>query len=506
MRVVIAGGGSAGWMTAAYLSKKLPTKHYSITLIESTDIGSVGVGEATLPHLRAFNSSLGISEDEFIRSTQATFKLGIAFDGWSHSDASYIHPFGQQGEALGGIPFHHFYKAALDRGIIKDKRATFDSYSYGVNLARAKAFHKPAREGASSRFSYAYHVDSARYARFLRQYAEDRNVERMEGKIVDVTLAGSEQIGSIVLESGHAITGDLFIDCSGFRSLLLSKALQAKFTSWSDYLPCNRAYAAQTEHLDNSSIRPYSIATRRQAGWQWQIPLQHRMGNGYVFSDSFTNEESALEEFEANLGAKRITDIKKLSFEAGYYAKPWTGNCVAIGLAGGFLEPLESTSLFLIQYAVERLLEEWPSQDVMFAQSNRQRFNSDIQAEFENIRDFLVLHYRATGSDPTDTSDFWRHMQSMSLPDSLQQKLDNYQQFGVIPHSAQRLFKDESWTAVLLGQEQLDFKADSRATVIFDSELQKIIDYAASISAPDLAKIPSHTDYMRKHFSMARSL
>ncbi len=446
-QVVIVGGGSAGWMTAAALSKFFDTQKCAITLIESQDIGTVGVGEATLPHLRFFNQKLGIDEREFMRATESTYKLGIEFVNWGKLNRRYMHAFGEYGEPFQNQAFHQLWLKAWQQG----KAEPLSEYSLAAMAAQHNKFQFPDADPSAicSKFSYAYHVDAALYAQYLCKFAQQRGVKRVEGKVLDVSQKqDSGFISKVTLENGQHISGDLFIDCSGFRGLLIEQTLKTGYTDWSHWLPCNSAQAVPCERIE--PLLPYSRSTAHTAGWQWRIPLQHRTGNGHVYSSEFMSDTEAGDILLQSLDAKPLKDPIQLRFTTGKRNKFWHKNCVAIGLSGGFLEPLESTSIFLIQEAIMHLVQLFPKQDCNSVLADE--FNRLMDSEFEHIRDFLVAHYHVT---QRDDSPFWHYVRNMNIPDSLQHKLSMYHQQGHIIKYANGEFLDPSWLAVLSGQGML---------------------------------------------------
>jgi tryptophan halogenase len=453
-QVVIAGGGSAGWMTAAALCSVLAGRGVRITLVESEQIGTVGVGEATLPHLRYFNQRLGIDEPDFMRATGATYKLGIEFAHWGRRGDAYIHPFGDFGSDVDGVGFHHAFLRAQAAG----SPHALGEYSLPVCMAAAGRFAFPAADPSAleSTFSYAYHVDSSLYARFLRQFAEARGVQRQEGRIVGVEQAPeSGFIRAVTLESGQRIEGDLFIDCSGFRGLLIEQTLQAGYEHWKHWLPCDRAIAIPCEGVADPP--PYTQASAERAGWRWRIPLQHRIGNGHVYASDFCSDDEALEVLRAALPGQAMAEPNLLRFQTGRRRLSWSHNCVAIGLSAGFLEPLESTGLHLIQLAIMKLVELFPGRAM--EPSLRDEFNRVMQMEVERVKDFLILHYHAT--ERAD-SPFWDHCRTLALPDSLQHKLETFRETGHVVRYREGLFLEPSWIAVLLGQRCLPRRLDPR--------------------------------------------
>jgi tryptophan halogenase len=442
--VVIVGGGTAGWMAAAGLVGLLKPDICKVRLIESDEIGIVGVGEATLPQLRDFNNAIGIIEADMMRRTNATFKLGIDFVDWGYKGASYIHPFGAHGGASGGVGFHHQWLRALQSGRDFD----IEAFSYPVVASRLNRFDFPASDPGviNATYDYAYHIDASLYSRFLREFAEPRGVQRTEGKVVSVAQHPERgDIASVQMESGEIISGDLFIDCSGFRSLLLGAALDSPFEDWTKWLPCDSALAVPCDRAGD--FTPYTRSTAREAGWQWRIPLQHRTGNGYVFCSDFIEPDRAAETLLANLDGAAQAEPRLLRFKAGRRVHSWSRNCVAVGLSSGFLEPLESTSIYLIQVAITNLIKLFPEAETDPALAAE--FNRMMDVEYERIRDFLILHYRAT---TRDDSELWRYCRAMEIPDSLRRKIALFEHRGFIEPYRNGLFAPASWAAVYLGQ------------------------------------------------------
>ncbi|HSC68411.1 MAG TPA: tryptophan halogenase family protein, partial [Cellvibrio sp.] len=431
--VIVVGGGTAGWMTAAALAKFLNPQQYPqqyrITLVESDAIGTVGVGEATVPHIRYFNEVLGIDENEFMKKTNATYKLGIEFSNWGRLGDSYIHPFGLYGLPRNDVSFHHYWLRLREQG---DAGAIGD-YSAGVVAAAAEKFAYPSSDPRAlfSKYSYAFHIDAALYAGFLREYSCARGVNRVEGKITRVHQhAESGFIKSVELASGEIITGDVFIDCSGFRGLLISETLGTAFEDWSHWLPCDRAIAVPS--ASTSSPLPYTKAIARTAGWQWRIPLQNRVGNGQVYSSQYISDDEVAGQLLASLDAEPLANLNYLRFKTGRRVKSWNKNCVAVGLSSGFLEPLESTSIYLIQLAIMKLIEFFPEQPVDDFINNEiisDEFNRDLANEYERIRDFLILHYHAT---EREDSAFWNYCRTMQIPASLRSKWNLFREQGHI--------------------------------------------------------------------------
>lgn len=443
-KIVIVGGGTSGWMSAAALCKVLESKKLDITLIESEAIGTVGVGEATLPHIRFFNQKLGIDEAELMRETQATYKLGIEFKDWGNIGQSYIHPFGAYGYEINKTPFHHYLTRAINAG----QEVNLDAFSLPVMAARAGKFQAPHPDPdhIMGTFGYAFQFDAGLYAQYLRKFSEARGLTRIEGRIIDTTLRSSDGfIESVTLENGDIIEGDVFIDCSGFRGLLIEGALKTGYQSYTDYLPCNRAVTAGSENT--APPKPYTRATAKSSGWQWRIPLQHRTGNGYVYASDFISDDEATASLLADIDGPLINDPRVIRFSSGMRKKAWNKNCIAVGLSGGFLEPLESTGLYLIQEAITNFIELFPTRDCPAA--DRDEYNRIMELSFERVRDFLILHYVAT---KRDDSPFWDHCREMAIPDSLSHKMELFRSSGRIISYELGAFKFPSWVAVYYGQ------------------------------------------------------
>ncbi|MEO6361251.1 MAG: tryptophan halogenase family protein [Sphingomicrobium sp.] len=488
--VCIVGGGTAGWMTAAGLSQKLQGLPVSIRLIESEEIGTVGVGEATLPHIRSFNNTLNINEPEFMRETEATFKLGIEFCDWGRIGDRYIHPFGDFGPIVNEVPFYHHWLRMKAQG----DASRLDEYSFPIMAAERNRFRRPSDDlsKVESTFGYAYQFDASLYAKFLRRYSEGKGVTRTEGKIVGTNLNSETGfVDSVQLDTGAVVSADLFIDCSGFRGLLIEQALQTGYDDWSNWLPCNRAIAVPTE--SRGRLGPFTRATARKSGWQWRIPLQQRVGNGYVYCSDFISDDDAERELLDNLDAPKIADPKPLRFTTGRRRMLWNKNVVAIGLSGGFLEPLESTSIHLIQDGITELIHLFP--DKAFRQSDIDEYNRRMALHFERVRDFLLLHYVAT---QRDDSEMWRYFRSMTLPESLQEKISAWTTRGYIIKYEFGLFLPPSWIAVMLGQNLVPGGYDRRVDAVSDNDL---VSNASAIRANVSAAVretPDHADFIRQ--------
>ena len=463
-RIVIIGGGTAGWMTAAALSSVLGGGNRSIRLIESSEIGIVGVGEATLPHIRFFNRRIGIDERDLMAHTQATFKLGIEFVDWGRIGDSYIHPFGAYGSRIAGVPFHHYWLRQRAAG----DTSNFEAYSLPIVASRMNRFAMPSEDPGDvmSTFGYAFQFDASLYAQYLRGFAEKRGVQRTDGKIVDVKLRAEDgAVQSVQLEDGSMVSGDLFIDCSGFRGLLIEQALKTGYDDWTHWLPCDRAAAVPCD--SHGETTPYTRATAREAGWQWRIPLQHRTGNGYVYSSKFIADDEAGMKLLSRLDGKAQADPRFLRFTAGRRRKTWNRNVVAVGLSGGFLEPLESTSIYLIQIAITTLIDyltdEATANGANFDARIVDAYNRWIEMEYDRVRDFLILHYHATERDDTP---LWNYCRTMPIPDSLQHKMDLFRERARVIGYKDGLFLEASWLAVYLGQRVIPRGYDPRADAI----------------------------------------
>lgn len=494
-RVVIAGGGSAGWMTAAALANALRGSA-EITLVESDEIGIVGVGEATIPPIKLFNHQLGIAEHEFVAATQGTFKLGIEFVNWTRLGHRYFHPFGQHGADFDFVPLHHYWLKLRAEGDTTD----FQDYSMAWAAAKRGRFDKPIqdRRRIQSTFDYAYHFDASLYARFLRDYAENRGVVRIEGKIAGAELRAADGfIESIRMEDGRLVEGDFFVDCTGFRGVIIEGALKTGFDDWTHWLPCNRAAAVPCRHEDPDRLDPYTRSTAREAGWQWRIPLQHRVGNGHVFSSEHISEDEAVSVLLGNLEGERLADPRVIRFTTGKRKSFWNRNCVAIGLAAGFLEPLESTALHLIQSGIARLLALFPDRN--FAPIVAEEYNRATAIEYERVRDFIILHYHA--NHRRDTA-LWRYCAHMAIPETLEYKLDHFRAFGRPVAIGFELFQNPSWLAVMLGQEVMPNHPDPLAEMRkvdaakFMASLRRVIGEAADA-------MPTHRDYISRNCAAA---
>lgn len=489
--IVIVGGGTAGWMAAAALSRMLGTDTLDITLIESDQIGTVGVGEATLPNIATFNKMLGIDEAQFMAATHGTFKLGIEFIDWGRKGEAYLHPFGSHGVDMDGISFHQYWARMRAQG----DTTPIQEYSLSSVAAKADKFSHPSQDPRNvlSQISYAYQFDATAYARYLRGYAEHRGATRIEGKVVTVSQdAESGFISSVTLENGSQISGDLFIDCSGFRALLIGETLGTKYEDWSHWLPCNSAQAVACE-LDGP-VLSYTKATAREAGWQWRIPTQHRTGNGYVYCSDYISDDEAAATLLANLDGKPLADPKQLRFTTGRRENYWVKNCVSLGLSGGFMEPLESTSIYLIQKGISNLLALFP--DKSMSAIDVKEYNTLMHLEFEQVRDFLILHYTVTQRDDTP---FWDYCRTMDIPESLTRKIELFKNRGRFFRYDGELFTDTSWVAVFLGQNLLPAHYDPIVDTLALARVEDSLKSMKKAMANAAKQMPSHNDYLEKY-------
>ena len=485
-RVVILGGGTAGWMTATALAKTF-NDQLQITLLESEEIGTVGVGEATIPTIHWFNELIGLNEAEFLRATKATFKLGIEFVGWTRPGHRYFHPFGVYGINQPGVSFHHRWLKAAREGA---KRPLAD-YSLATRLAAQNRFAKPSGGAGSilSTLGYAFHFDAGLYARHLRGLSEAAGVRRVEGKLARAERSENGDIARLHTERGEVLDGDLFVDCSGFRALLIEGAMGSGFEDWSHWLPCDRAYAVPCARVAETT--PYTRSTARVAGWQWRIALQHRTGNGYCYSSAFVSDDEAAATLMANLDGEPLAEPRQIRFKAGRRREGWRGNVVAIGLAGGFLEPLESTSIHLIQSGIAKLLTLFPDRDI--DPGLPARFNALMAADYDNCKDFLILHYHATQDKPEA---LWEHTRHMMLPDTLIEKEEQYRRSGRLMLGGEELFREASWLAVLNGQGIVARDYNPLADVIDATANRAQLDGIAVIVERAAPTLPKHDAVM----------
>jgi tryptophan 7-halogenase len=491
-QVVIVGGGTAGWMTAAALGHLLEGSPTKVTLVESEQIGTVGVGEATIPPIIAFNTMLGIDENAFVRETNATFKLGIEFVDWLEPGHSYIHPFGDFGRDFDAIPFYQYW---LHRSLAGEKDDLF-SYSLMVEACRREKFMRPVSNRPQSAYAginYAFQFDASLYAGFLRRFAEAKGVTRIEGRI-DAVEQNPENghVTGVTLASGQQVAGDFFIDCSGFRGLLIEQTLKTGYTDWRKWLPCDRAVAIPCEK--SSPPLPYTRATACEAGWQWRIPLQHRTGNGHVYCSEFMDDDTAEAVLRDNLDGAPLADANRIRFTTGHRKRFWNGNVLALGLAAGFMEPLESTSIHLVQTSLARLLTHFP--DKRFNPADIDAFNRRTLREYERVRDFLVLHYTATRRNDTP---FWQHCQTIEQPPDLVARIAQFRGSGRIFEEPNDVFGTASWLAVMYGQGISPQASNPLIAKLPMSRIDSVIRKIGATIATAAAGMPSHAEFIENH-------
>jgi tryptophan 7-halogenase len=490
-KVLIVGGGTAGWMAAAAMAKVLQNNYCKIQLVESDAIGTVGVGEATIPQIQLFNKLLGLDENDFVRKTQATFKLGIQFVNWGKIGDRYIHAFGEVGKDFNAVKFYHYWLKLFNEGQAKG----LGTYTLTALAAEQGRFMRSVDAGNSplSNIAYAFHFDAALYAKYLREFATARGVERREGKITDVGLNGTTGfIESVLLDSGERIEADLFIDCSGFRGLLIEGALKSGYEDWTHWLPCDRAVAMPCVKVADPT--PYTRSTAHSAGWQWRIPLQHRTGNGHVYCSQYMSDDQALQILLDNLDGEPLAEPNFLRFTTGKRKKFWHKNCVALGLAGGFMEPLESTSIHLVQAGIAKLMSLFPNRS--FGQADIDEYNRQVHFDFDRIRDFLIAHYHIT---QRNDSDFWNYCRTMSIPETLQHKIDLFRANGRIFRSAEELFNDLSWLEVMHGQGLHPIGYHPIVDVLNREEIVQHLDSVEQVIARSAEYMPSHAEFIARH-------
>jgi tryptophan halogenase len=493
--IVIVGGGTAGWMTAAGLASVMH-QGYRIRVVESSEIGIIGVGEATIPAIKLFNTALGLDEDAFLRQTQGTFKLGIEFANWGRLGDSYIHGFGPIGRAFGALSCHQYWlKHRLQGGT-----SVLDDYSINTVASRRGKYMRSRADMRNSPLAdieNAFHFDASLYGQFLRSYAQGKGVLRTEGTIVDVRLKPENGfIDALVLASGEVISGDFFVDCSGMRALLIGQALQEPYENWSHWLPCDRAVAVQCESAGPPS--PYTRSTARSAGWQWRIPLQHRIGNGHVFSSNFMSEDEATSILLSNLDAPARGTPRVIPFAPGRRRRTWVRNCVAVGLAAGFFEPIESTNIHLVQTAVQRLIQLFPT--TAFEPMDTAKFNEQTQQEYERIRDFVILHYKAT---ERDDSPCWNHCRNMEVPQTLMDKIDLFKASGRFFREQNELFIEPSWVQVMVGQRILPRAYHPLVDTIPAAETEAFLADMRQVISKCVDVMPPHAQFIAEHCAAA---
>ena len=488
-KVVIAGGGTAGWMAAATIAKTIG-KTVDVTLIESDEIPTVGVGEATIPTLLTLHQILDIKEQDFVSFCNGTFKLGISFENWRNVGEDYIHSFGFTGKDHWAAGFQHFWLKAKQRGIAEP----FGDYC--TELVAAE--HNKFAVLPNQQLNYAYHIDAGLYAQFLRNLAEKHGAIRTEGKISKVeTDLMTGYITGLTLSDGRLIEGDLFVDCTGFRGLLIEQTLHSGYDDWSHWLPNDSAVAVQTESVGEPV--PYTRSIAREAGWQWRIPLQSRVGNGLVFCSKYLSDDEAIDCITKNVEGKIITEPRVIKFRTGTRRKHWNKNCIAMGLASGFMEPLESTSIHLIQRSIIRLLQMFPFDGVREPDINE--FNRQMSEESDNIRDFIILHYKVTNRSDTR---FWQYCKNMPIPDSLQHRIDLFRETGRVFKIATELFGENSWIQVMLGQGMMPEQYHPIVDVMSDDELKNFMQKIKVNTDKVVAQLPTHQQFIN-HYCKAAS-
>jgi len=486
-RIVIVGGGTAGWMTAAALSR-FCVPRFEVVLVESDEIGTIGVGEATIPSIMQFNEALGINEAEFLSATGATYKLGIAFEGWGKPDEGYVHAFGLVGAALGVVPFHHYWLRGRKLGIAKPL-GHYVLHTLAIAANRFAHITPPAGSPLPP-LPYAFHFDASLYAKFLRGFAEGRGIVRQEGRIVAVERNQQNgDIGAVVLANGSRVEGDLFIDCSGFRGLLIEQELEAGFEDWTHWLQCDRAVAVPCARVD--PLVPLTRSIARKAGWQWRIPLQHRIGNGHVFNSDHISEDEATAILLANLDGEAMAEPRTIRFKTGRRSKCWVRNVVAIGLSSGFIEPLESTSIHLIQTAITRLIDLLPDGEI--SEATRDDYNARSAFETERIRDFIILHYHA---NQRDGEPFWDGLRAMDVPEPLKHKIDQFRSTGRVVPSFDELFDTRAWIHVMIGQNIIPQSYHPVADILPEPRLKEFLDGLERSHLQQVQRMSDHAEFV----------
>ena len=487
--IVIAGGGTAGWMAAAALARLTANGSTTISLVESDEIGTIGVGEATIPPIKAFNALLGIDEADFLRQTKGTYKLGIEFVDWGKEGEHYLHPFGTYGADVDGIKFHHIWLRQRVLGL----NIPYEELCLSAVAANANRFMPPNADPRSplSTLDYAFHFDAGLYARYLRAYAEARGVRRFEGKIALVEQRAEDGfITALQLDDGRRIAGDFYLDCSGFRGLLIEETLKAGYEDWSHWLPCDSAVAMPSART--APLIPYTRSTAREAGWQWRIPLQHRTGNGYVYCSAQISDDQAAATLQASLDGEALGEPRQLRFKTGRRKRAWVKNCVAIGLASGFLEPLESTSIHLIQTGISKLLALMP--DSTHPAHERDEYNRLAALQWETIRDFIILHYKLNKRP----GEFWQRCATMDIPPTLQRKIDLFSYSGRLFRYDDELFTDANWSAVMLGQGLIPERYDALADTQDAAHMAGLLSQMRDVFRQTAQRMPSHENYVAR--------
>jgi tryptophan halogenase len=489
--IVIVGGGTAGWMTATALATVLRGR-YNIRVVESDEIGIVGVGEATIPMIQRYNRVIGLNEPEFVAETQGTFKLGIEFVNWGRLGERYMHGFGRIGQDLWTVPFEQYWLKMRKLG----KARPLEEYSITRMASKLNKFMPPNPQAGNSPLAdiaYAYHFDASLYAKYLRKLSEQRGVLRTEGKIVEVSQRAADgHVDAVVLENGSRVEGELFIDCSGFRGLLIEQTLKTGYEDWTHWLPCDRALAVPCENAP--VLTPYTRSTAHKAGWQWRIPLQNRIGNGHVFCSKYISEDEAASVLLSNLDGKPLADPRLIKFATGMRKKSWVKNVVAVGLASGFLEPLESTSIHLVQDAIQRLIDFFP--DAGFVQTDIDEFNRQNRFHYERIRDFIILHYHL---NQRDDSEFWKMCAAMEIPETLKAKMDLFRSHGRIVRVDNELFSEVGWMQVFEGQNLVPDSHHPLADLQDEKDTEEYLESVREVIAKCTSVMPEHAAFIAQN-------
>ena len=494
--IVIVGGGTAGWMTAAAMGKLLKGSSSNITLVESAEIPTIGVGEATIPQLHLFNALLGLDENEFVKETNATFKHGIQFKDWKSLNHEYIHPFGTIGVNFDGVDFHHFWlKTIKEKQASSDSKYKLDNFAFNCVAAVQNKMMRSINVPNSplNNIAYAFHFDAGLYVKWLRKFALSHGVKRIEATVKHVNINNENgHIDSITLQDDSCIEGDLFIDCTGFKGLLIEEALQTGYESWRHWLPCDSAVVVPSENSDR--LYPYTRSWAQTAGWQWRIPLQHRTGNGHVYASRFMSDAEAKDILLQNIEGKPLVEPRVLRFHTGMRRKHWNKNCVAIGLASGFIEPLESTAIHLVQSSISRLMSLFP--DKSFNQANIDTYNAQASEEMIKIRDFIILHYKVT---ERDDSPFWRFCQNMDIPDYLAKKIALFKESGRVFRENEELFNQSSWISVMIGQGLMPESYHPMADMLEQSEIDRRLAHVQQVIEQSVDRMPTHEEFIKQN-------
>ena len=489
--ICIVGGGTAGWMAASLLSSALQGSRIKITLIESPDIATIGVGESTVPSMMDFLRTCRIDLKEFTQATSASFKLGIRFDDWLKPGEHYFHPFGRVGQDINGF---EFYQAWLKTRADGHVTRWVDHAPSAIMAENQRFMLRPPQQQdwVLNSYAYALHLDALLAARYLRELSLVRGVERIEKTVNKVVVDERKFINALKLNDGTTVTSDFFIDCTGFKGLLIEDALKIGYKDWSHYLPCNRAIAVQTENTGDP--QPFTVVTAREAGWSWKIPLQHRTGNGYVFSSQYCTDDKAVDTLLKAVDGKLLNEPRVIPFVTGRREKIWHNNCLTLGLASGFLEPLESTAIHLVYKTLIHFITHLPDRE--FEPHTEQAFNQKINTDYQEIRDFIILHYCTTGRDDTE---FWRWCQTMPVPDSLSEKIRLFRERGQIEHIPGQLFTFDSWCSILEGMNVRPKKYHPLMDAFGSQNLAKSLQEGAQNIQKTVLQMPGHGDYIRQH-------